>query len=87
MNLTWELLVQLVKRDAEENDYMVDFLTQVASVDHTCYIYFRDDDQSAIYTLTDADRLILIDTLTRVGKDETVDTFWMAMNETYRMTE
>lgn len=86
LNLSWNIIVGVIKEDAHEKDYVVDFLDQVDSLDQTCYVYFKDDDQSAIYAVNDQHRAQLVDTLNGCRANEVADTFWSELNEHYRMT-
>lgn len=84
--LPWADIVSIIKKDAEEMDYVVDFLNQIDSLDGSCYIYFKDDDQSAVYVLNDQHRAQLEDALTYCGAENQVNVFWSELNEHYRMT-
>lgn len=100
MKATWEKIINTVKRDADEKDYVVDVLTQKDSIDQTCYVYYKDDDQSAVYALNDQHRAQILATIDganfqlqakvadmHAALDALVaDMFWSEMNEHYRMT-
>jgi hypothetical protein len=86
-NLPWAKIVEAVKEEAEASGYLVDFLDQKDSVDQTCYVYYKDDDQSAIYALNDQHRAQLEDTLGALPADTWLDDFWSELNEHYRMTQ
>lgn len=82
-NLSWHKIVELVKEEAEASGYVVDFLDQ----DDTCYVYFKDDDQSAVYSLNDQHRAQLEDTLGALPENTWLDDFWSELNEHYRLTK
>lgn len=86
LTLSWNIIVGVIKEDAHEKDCVVDFLDQKDSVDDTVYVYFKDDDQSAIYALNDQHRAQMVDTLNNCHANEVADTFWSELNEHYRMT-
>lgn len=71
-NMPWERIVELVKHDAEAKDYLVDFLDQVDSIDHTVYVYFKNDDMSSIYALNDQHRAQLEDAIEKAGIQDIV---------------
>lgn len=89
-HFVWLTIIEAIKRDAEKKDYVVDFLTQ----DDTCYVYFKDDDQSAIYALNDQHRAQLVDSMSLIKPEEVEDAaeavadfFWSELNEHYRLTK
>ena len=69
-NMPWPRIVELVKIDAEAKDYLVDFLDQRDSLDQTCYVYFKDDDMSAIFALNDQHRAQLEDAMEKAGIED-----------------
>lgn len=92
---SWDKIVECIKRDAEEMDYVVDFLDKKLELtgiamkpSHVpCYVYYKDDDQSAIYELNDQHRAQLEDKLSANNDFITLpEVFWSELNEHYRMT-
>lgn len=98
--MTWEDIIKLIKFDAEEKGAIVDFLDQKDSVDSTVYVYFKDDDISAVFALNDQHRVQLVNTINETQTQisgpieqmkgqfasQVADVFWSELNEHYCMT-
>jgi predicted DNA binding protein len=77
----WPKLVQVIKKDAEEKDCVVTFISQTDSLDHSCYVYHSDDLGQTLYVLNDQHRAQLIDSIEGFDEDEVADSFWSILNE------
>lgn len=88
----WISLVMVIKKDAEEKDYVVDFLAQKETKDDSLFVYYKDDDQSAIYSINGEGREQIMQALRQIPdgtedpQGETANVFWSELNKYYRMT-
>ena len=88
----WQSVIQVIKMDAEEMGYTVDILKSVAADQDIEYIYYHDDDQTAIYKINEAGRDSIMEVLRQIPEPQenprkaSADCFWANLNEYHRIT-
>lgn len=98
-NIGWKTIVDHVKLDGDEKDYVVDFIDQINSIDGSVYVYYHDDDGSFIYVLNEEHRTELENTIANTNMQLTgpiaeqkaqlahnvADLFWAELNDKYQI--